>query len=243
MNWSDEGVVLSARRHGETSRIVELLTKEHGRHLGLVRGGASRRFGATLQPGNTLRAQWRGRLSEHLGTYTLEPIKTRAASIMSDASALAGLNAVCALASLCLPEREPHGALYEGLTILLDLMDDPEIWPVIYARWELGVLNELGFGLDLSHCAATGSVENLSYVSPKSGRAVSEEAAPPYRKQLFLLPTFLKGQEKTLNAPITDVLEALRMTGFFLERRILRPHDSELPGARHRLIDRLEKMT
>jgi len=243
MDWSDEGIVLSARRHGETSRIVELLTEDHGRHMGLLRGGASRRFGAMLQPGNTLRAHWRGRLSEHLGTYTLEPVKTRAAGIMADVTSLAGLNAVCAMASRCLPEREPHKGLYNGMTILLDLLSEPEVWLAIYARWELEVLKELGFGLDLSHCAATGTVEDLAYVSPKSGRAVSREAAGPYKERLFGLPGFLGGQQEFAHAPKEDILEALRMTGYFLDRRLLRPHGAELPEARHRLIERFEKMT
>ena len=243
MDWLDEGIVLSARRHGETSRIVELLTSEHGRHMGLLRGGASRRFGAMLQPGNTLRAQWRGRLSEHLGTYTLEPMKTRAAGIMSDVTSLAGLNAVCAMASRCLPEREPHQALYDGLTIILDLLDEPEVWPAIYARWEVGVLKEMGFGLDLSHCAVTGTVENLAYVSPKSGRAVSLEAAGPYKERLFVLPGFLNGLQEGAPAAMSDILDALRMTGYFLDQRLLRPHETEIPEARPRLIARLEKMT
>lgn len=241
MDWSDEGIVITSRRHGETSLIVEVLTRDHGRHAGLVRGGTSRRFKAMLQPGNTLSAHWRGRLEEHLGTYTFEPVKTRAAGLMADRLSLAGLNALCALSVLCLPEREAHGRLYEAFEVVLEAMGNKDVWPMLYVKWEVGLLRDLGFGLDFSHCAATGLTEDLKYLSPKSGNAVSEAAGEPYKDRLFLLPSFLREDRTHMEAAEADVLEGLKMTGYFIERRLLRPHGLDLPEARHRLEDLLRR--
>ena len=175
MEWNDDAIVLSVRPHGETSAIVETLTREHGRHSGLVRGGASRRVKAVLQPGNTLHAQWRARLSDHLGNFSLELSLGRAGAMIESRDALLGLNAFTSVASAALPEREPHAPVYAAAEILLDaiMTSDFEHWAPLYVRWEAGLLNELGFGLDLSQCAATGDFDDLIYVSPKSGRAVS----------------------------------------------------------------------
>ncbi|MFQ5765775.1 MAG: DNA repair protein RecO, partial [Rhodospirillales bacterium] len=169
MDWTDDGIVLSARKHGETSAIVTLLTRAHGRHLGLVRGGAGKRARGMLQPGNRVQARWRARLPEHLGTFTCELTEAFAAASLRDRLKLAGLSAACAMADAALPEREPHAAVFEGLLALLSVLQD-EDWPSAYVKWEMGLLGELGFGLDLSACAATGTNDQLAYVSPKSGR-------------------------------------------------------------------------
>ena len=173
MEWSDHGIILSARPHGESSVIVEALTRAHGRHAGLVRGGASRRMRGTLEPGNEVAVHWSARLAEHLGNFTIELTRPRAAEMISNPLSLAGLSAVCAMAQMTLPEREPHASIFEGLLVLLDAMGATEFWPALLARWELGLLDELGFGLDLSRCAATGALDDLVYVSPRTGRAVS----------------------------------------------------------------------
>lgn len=239
MDWSDEGIILSARSHGETDAIAEILTRAHGRHLGLVRGGRSRRQRPTLQAGNVVRAQWRARLPEHLGHYTVELTDARAALALDDATALAGLSTLCALARL-LPEREPHGALHDTARLVLDHMDEPQVWPGLLVRWELGLLEELGFGLDLSACAKTGSTQELVYVSPKSGRAVSREAGAPYEAKLLALPAFLRPNGGTELAA-GDVLAGFKLTGHFLERNLFAPRGIPIPETRERLLTRLER--
>src|SRR5215475_13908371 len=168
MQWTDEGIVLGVKRHGETSVFLELMTRERGRHLGLVRGGAGTRLRGVLQPGNSLRATWRARLDEHLGLYAIEGLNLRAASFLSAAHAVHGVTHLAALCRL-LAEREPHGAIYDALEIILDHLGDPHAVAPMIARFELDFLAELGFGLDLSSCAATGTTTDLIYVSPKSG--------------------------------------------------------------------------
>lgn len=237
MDWRDEGIVLSARPYGETGAIVELFTHAHGRHLGLVRGGAGRRHKSILQPGNSLAAHWRARLAEHLGTYTAEMLKPRAGLLMEDSLSLLGLGAACAVAGI-IPEREAHPALYEGFELLLDTMTDADIWPAIFVRWELGLLQELGFGLDLAQCAATGSRDDLAYVSPRSGGAVSRAAGEPWRERLFRLPAFLVGAQAGEATP-ADVADGLRITGHFLDRHLFTPHDRHLPDARLRLMEKM----
>ncbi len=238
MDWNDEGVVLHVRPLGETSVILELLTREHGRHLGLVRGGTSKRLRGLLQPGNTLSVGWRARLQEHLGTFTVEGMTERVGTVLADRKALSGLTAAAALASAALPEREAHPRVYDGLTILLDSLDDSSTWPAIMARWELGLLEDLGFGLDLAACAVTGETEGLAYVSPRSGRAVTEEAAGVYKERLLPLPDFLIGGKRFETG---DVLDALRLTGFFLEKRVFAPSDKALPVPRIALLDALAR--
>lgn len=238
MDWRDEGIVLSTRGYGETGAILELFTRAHGRHLGLVRGGAGRRQKGALQPGNSMCAHWRARLEDHLGTYTVEVIKPRAGLIMEDGFALLGLSAACSVAGV-LPEREVHEPLFDGLELLFDLMDDSDIWPVIFVRWELGLLQELGFGLDLAKCAATGARDDLVYVSPRSGGAVSREAGDPYKDRLFRLPEFMIGSSAESAEP-ADVAEGLRITGHFLERHLFGAQRGALPDARIRLQERFQ---
>lgn len=236
MDWSDEGIVLHVRPHGESSAILELLTRDHGRHMGLVRGGGSKRMRGVLQPGNTLSVTWRARLQEHLGSYTAEPLTQRVATVLADRKALAGLTSSAALASAVLPEREAHPRVYDGLTILLDALDAPETWPAVLVRWELGLLEDLGFGLDLASCALTGETQNLAYVSPRSGRAVTAEAAGTYKERLLRLPPFLTGGAQ---ASAEDVQDGLRLTGFFLEKRVFAPSDKQLPVPRAGLAEAL----
>ena len=187
MDWSDDGIVLAARRHGESSAVVQLLTRGQGRHAGLARGGAGSRGRGIYQPGNLVAARWRARLPEHLGSYTCELAHSYAAALLDDPLRLAALASACAVAEAALPERHPYPKLYGAFIALLDGLDGEPQWAAVYARWELGLLDELGFGLDLSRCASTGVTENLSYVSPKSGRAVSREAGAPYRDKLLPL--------------------------------------------------------
>jgi DNA repair protein RecO (recombination protein O) len=237
MDWRDEGILLSMRPHGETSAIIEVLTAAHGRHMGVVRGGTSRRMAATLQPGTGLVLDWRARLDDHIGSFTVEPVKSRA-HLLSDRLALAGLMAVCTLLHEALPEREPHPALWSRTLGLMDRLG-VEGWTADYVRWELCLLEEIGFGLDLSACAVTGATVGLAYVSPKSGRAVTVQGAGDWADRLLPLPEGLGGE-----GPLTPeaVRDGLRLTGFFLDRE-LRPvlHDRPLPEARSRLVDLLSR--
>ncbi|MDP6709170.1 MAG: DNA repair protein RecO, partial [Alphaproteobacteria bacterium] len=193
MQWRDDGIVLAVRKHGETGAVVSLLTRAHGRHAGLVRGGAGRRQRGVLQAGNEVHAEWRARLAEHLGSYTVELTRARAAELMALPAPLAGLSAACAVLEATLPEREPHAPIFDALAVLLDALGSSEAWPAVYVRFELGLLQELGFGLNLSACAMTGAAEGLAYVSPKSGRAVTAEAGAPWKEKLLRLPAFLLG--------------------------------------------------
>ena len=236
MDWSSEGYILSVKKHGETSAIIDVFTPDHGRHLGLVRGGVSRKSRPVLQPGNKVKVEWRGRLSEHLGNFTVEPLSAQAAEIMEDRLSLAGLNAICAIARECLPEREAHFDVYQAFEVLLANLHDPDVWPALYIRWETGLLTAMGYGLDLKSCAATGTNDNLTYVSPRSGRAVSASAAEPYKDKLLKLPLFLLGQPFVTPE---DVKAGLRLTGYFLETRMQWGVNKTLPDARARMTDRL----
>ncbi|MCE8513461.1 DNA repair protein RecO [Ruegeria pomeroyi] len=240
MDWRDQGILLSVRRHGETSAIIDTFTASHGRHAGVVRGGTSRRIAPILQPGAQLDLSWRARLEEHLGSFTVEPLRSRAAAAMSGRLALAGLNAVVSLLSFCLPERETHPRLYKQSEQLLDLLGQDEIWPLAYLRWELALLDALGFGLDLSACAVTGASDDLVYVSPRSGRAVSVGAAGEWADRLLPLPPCLRGE-----GPASDpeIALALRTTGYFLEHRVAPAlGHAPLPQARGRLIDLISRL-
>jgi DNA repair protein RecO (recombination protein O) len=238
MEWRDEGIVLSVRKHGETSAIAELLTAAHGRCLGHVRGGRSRRQRPVLQPGNIVQAVWRARLEEHLGHLTIEGLDLKAGAIMEVPFRLAGLATLAALAQL-LPEREPHRRIYDATRIVLDAIENDDIWPALMVRWELGLLEELGFGLDLSKCAATGSIEGLSHVSPKSGRAVSFAAGEPYRDRLLVLPAFLKTTGAA--APAADIVDGFRLTGHFLARDVFGPRGIAAPEQRAWIIRELTR--
>lgn len=240
MEWSDQGIVLSARKHGESSAIVTLMTRVQGVHAGLVRGGAGKRKRGDLQPGNRVSAHWRGRLSEHLGAYTTELIKAHAATLLDIPDALACLSSALAVTESALPEREAHEAIYEGLCVLLSSLEGDD-WPSVYVKWELGLLGELGFGLDFSCCAATGVTEDLIYVSPKSGRAVSAEAGKPYLTSLLPLPAFLI--EKGTGGTPRDVAKGLELTGYFLERHVFgHLRAKNLPPARDRFVERMRRL-
>jgi DNA repair protein RecO (recombination protein O) len=238
MDWSDEGIFLYAKPLGEANAVAEFFTRAHGRHLGLVRGGRSRRIRPLLQPGNLIRVTWRARLSEHLGGFNVELIEAHAARVLDDATALAAIGALTGLARL-LPERDPHPELYASTLGVLRTLSDASLWPAKLVRWELQLLQELGFGLDLSECAATGAETELAYVSPRSGRAVSRDAGQPYCNKLLKLPAFLL--DETAPADAADILTGLRLTGHFLTRDVLEPHGLTMPQARDRLIDLLAR--
>ncbi len=238
MEWSDEGIVLSARAHGESSGILDALTRSHGRHLGLVRGGGASKGRAVLQPGNRVKLTWRGRLSEHLGTYVVELSVSRASDMFERRASLAGLNAFSAIAAAVLPEREPHEAAYEGADALLDAIAGHDFadWAPLFVRWEIGLLDELGFGLDLARCAATGATDDLIYVSPRTGRAVSRTSGEAYRDRLLRLPAFLLGSQAGAPGP-ADLLAGLTLTAHFLDSWVLSPHGKTVPEPRVRLAD------
>ncbi len=239
MEWQDEAVILRVQRHSEAHAVVTVLTAEHGRHLGLVHGGASRRMTPILQPGNAVRAVWRARLSDHLGALSVELVRDRVSPLFEDAEALLALTSVCALTAQALPEREPVPGLFAGLEVLLDAMDDPDLWPALLIRWELGLLETMGFGLDLSKCAVTGSFDDLTHVSPRTGRAVSRGAAEPYRDKLLALPPFLLSAQ--LGAPTrAQIAQGLSLTGYFLARHVFGAKHEPVPDARLRLADRFE---
>lgn len=234
MQWSDEGVILGVRPHGETGAVVELFTRQHGRHLGLVHGGRSRKLRPVLQTGNHVDATWKARLAENLGHFAVELRKGFAAHVMDDAAALAALTSMAALARL-LPERDPHPNLYEVTLFVLGFLDEREVWPALVVRWELALLDELGFGLDLGSCAATGRREDLVYVSPRSGRAVSAAAGEPYKDRLLVLPPFLLGRPGS-GVTAEHLRAGFALTGYFLEARVLKPRALDMPEVRARLL-------
>ena len=234
MEWRDQGILLSARRHGETSAIIEVFTPAQGRHAGVVRGGTSRKIAPSLQPGAQLDLAWRARLEDHIGAFTVEPLRSRAAVAMQDRLALAGLNAVTALLAFCLPEREPHPALYQRTEALLDMLGQGDVWPLAYLKWELRLLEEMGYALDLEACAVTGATEGLIYVSPKTGRAVSAKGAGEWADRLLPLPPVLRGGAGN----DAEVAQGLRTTGHFLTVHLARDLGGKpLPEARARFVD------
>lgn len=241
MDWRDTGIVLSTRRHGEGGVIVSLLTANHGRHSGLVRGGTSPAARGVLQPGNIVAATWKARLSEHLGLLTCDLLESIAGAVLQDGGRLAALASACAVVETVTPERDPLGDLYDAtLALLAVLVDDLAPWQTAYIRWEVAVLADLGYGLDLSCCAATGTTEALVYVSPRSGRAVSAEAGKPYHDRLLSLPPFLSEAAEDPALPGPQHLRAgLALTGWFLEHRLLAALNRPLPAARTRLLDHM----
>ena len=247
IEWTDVGVILGVRPHGEGSGVLNLMTREHGRHAGLARGVASVKSRGIYQPGNCVQATWKARLADQLGTYTCEPTRDHAAVLLDDPLKLAGLSAACAMAETALPEREPHPQVYDGLIALLEMMEIAELgdaWIAGYVRWEIGVLADLGYGLDLDSCAATGSNDDLAYVSPRSGRAVSLSAGEPYRDKLLALPRFLLPGASGLGAgDPDDLFRGLALTGFFLERHVFATHHRAPPPARNRFVERFAQLT
>lgn len=233
MDWTGEGILLSARPHGESAAIIEVLTEAHGRHLGVVRGGAGRRMAPVLQPGAQLALAWRARLESHIGAFTVEPLRARAAMVLADAERLAGLSSLCALAAFALPEREPQPRLYPLTVALADLIAGGADWFGPYLRWERALLEETGFGLDLSSCALTGAAEDLAYVSPRTGRAASRAAAGAWAERLLPLPQALLAE---VAADRAAMAAGLRTTGHFLAQ-VLAPAlgARPLPAARDRL--------
>jgi DNA repair protein RecO (recombination protein O) len=238
MDWTDDGIVLSARPHGETGLVVSLLTRKHGRHAGFVPGGISRKARPTWQTGNLVEVVWRAKLAEQLGNFTGELREAHAARAMDDAAELAGLSAACSLVDEALPEREPHSALFEGFHAFLSVLGH-QGWPAIYVRLELGLLQELGFGLDLEKCAVTGTVDDLAFVSPKTGRAVSRAAAEPYKDKLLPLPAFLS--TGGLPEDATELRQGLDLTGYFLERHVFWSQNKPLPPGRARFMETLQR--
>lgn len=240
IEWRDEGAIIATRPFGETSAIVEVFSAEHGRHAGVVRGGASRKAAPTLQPGTQVSVVWKARLDQHLGSFTLEPLRSRAAIAMADRLALAGLNAVCGLLTHVLPERAAYAPLYARTIGLLDLLGQSEVWPLAYLRWEQALLEDMGFGMDLSACAVRGVNEDLAFVSPKTGRAVSREGAGEWADRLLPLPPVLAGQGNASNA---EIIKALGTTGFFIENRLIQSlGDRPMPEARRRLLDAIGRL-
>ncbi|WP_174800784.1 DNA repair protein RecO [Martelella limonii] len=234
MEWQDEGIVLGSRRHGETSVIAEVMTLDHGRHLGMVRGGRSRSMRPVLQPGNRVSLHWRARLSEHLGEFRVEPIEQRAALLMLSAPALHGVQAMAALLRL-LPERDPHRSLCEAMEVIIAHLDDTSAAGELFVRFELAILNELGFGLDLARCAASGETSDLAFVSPKTGRAVSRIAGTPYADRMLAMPLFLRADINAA-AEREDLMAGFRLTGFFLDRHVYEPRGIKPDTARESFI-------
>lgn len=242
ISWEDQGIILAVRRFGEHDAIITLLTPTQGRHAGIVKGGSGKRGRSLLQPGNLVKAWWRARLDEHLGTFTVEGLRPFAADAMADANVLAGLSALCAMAETTLPEREPHAAVYRHTLHLLEHLSMPG-WEAHYVLWELALLRDMGYGLDLTTCAATGTRDDLTYVSPRSGRAVSSEAAAPYVDRMLALPAFLREENaaaSTDNISAAEIAQGLALTGHFFETHVFRPHSRQEPASRTRFVERFK---
>lgn len=237
VNWEDHGIVLAVRRLGEHDAIVSLLTENQGRHAGVVKGGSGKTARALLQPGNVVKAHWRGRLDTHIGTYAVEPVRSFAAAALSAPSSLAGLSALCAMIETTLPEREPHAAVYRHTLSLLEHLGAPG-WEAEYVLWEMSLLTDMGYGLDLRTCAATGTTEDLAYVSPRSGRAVCRDAAAPYVGKLFALPAFLRAEQAEIAA--ADIVDGLALMGYFFELHVFAPHKQKMPASRVRFAERFK---
>ncbi|MFV3073184.1 DNA repair protein RecO [Niveispirillum fermenti] len=246
MDWNDQAILLSARPYGETAALALMLTRAHGRHAGLVHGGQSARMRASLEPGSRLAVSWRARLADQLGTWSLELERAYAAPLLDDPLRLACLASACGLLDGLLADREPHPGLFDATLALLEAMET-DVWAEIYVRWEIGLLDEIGFGLDLSRCAVSGRTaadllagnDGLSHVSPRTGRAVSLSAAEPYKDKLFELPAFLLGLSD--GGPV-EVMRGLALTGHFLARSAFAQRHAELPAARARFVERYGRM-
>jgi DNA repair protein RecO (recombination protein O) len=236
MEWRDEGFVIGVRPQGESAVLLEVMTRDHGRHLGLVRGGRSLRSQPVLQPGNLVALHWQARLEEHLGAYRVELLTSHAARLIASPFALYGLATVSALLRL-LPERDPHPGLHEAFAVLIAHLDEPALAPPLVVRFEVAMLGELGFGLDLTRCAVTGSPDELSHVSPKSGKAVSRKAAEPWRDRLLALPPFLSEGQGARRPTAVDLRAGFALTGHFLRRHVFEPRGLAEPSERSRLVE------
>lgn len=236
--WSDDAIVIAARSHGESGAVVTLLTCDHGKHAGYVHGGQSLKKRPYMQIGTRVKAQWISRTAEDLGRYQLDPTGSTSPDIMADGLKLGALSAACSLCESALPEREVHSGLFHGLQTLIETLES-DVWGVSYIVWEVALLKELGYGLNLAVCAGGGDAETLSYVSPKSGRAVSEAAAQPYKEKLLLLPAFLTPHKS--GADEREIMTGLEMTGYFLEHWVYAHHSKGVPEARLRFQDRYAK--
>ncbi|WP_159952274.1 DNA repair protein RecO [Rhizobium sp. 18065] len=230
MQWTDEAILLGVRRHGESSVIAEMMTRHRGRHLGMVRSGRSRSMQPVLQPGNRLEVTWRARLDEHIGEYRVEPVELRAGRLMESATAVYGVQALGSLLRL-LPERDPHPHLFEALDVILDHLHEPASAGELFVRFELALLNDLGFGLDLEQCAATGGRDELVFVSPKTGRAVSRGAGQPWADKMLALPDFLSPGARRA-ADVESLASAFKLTRYFLDRHVYVPRGLEAGTAR-----------
>lgn len=239
MDWSDEAIVLSARKHGESAAIVTVLTRNNGRYSGLVHGGSGSRARGIYQTGNLVSADWRARLSEHLGTMSCELLRPYAAALMTERLPLLALISAGALLERLLPEREPHPETFERFQALIESLGDGPDWVAGYVHWERALLDDLGYGLDLTTCAATGTTEDLIYVSPRTGCAVSAAAGAPYQDKLLKLPTFLLSSAPGAAAP--EIHDGLRLTGHFLARCAKDADTGDLPPARAQFVDRLRR--
>lgn len=238
MEWQGDGLILNTRKHGESSAIIDVLTRDKGRHTGLVRGGRSRTMRPVLQAGNLVNVVWRARLEDHLGAFSVDPHRMIVAGIIDDVHRLAALTTITTLASL-LPEREPHPRIYEASLLLIEHLHDDAIWPAVLVKWEMGLLEELGFGLDLSKCAVSGDTVGLSHVSPRTGRAVCAREAEPWQDKLLALPAFVTGAS---SAPTrAEVAQGLKLTGHFLARHIFEPRGVSAPEQRQRIARWLDQ--
>jgi len=243
MHWLDNGIVLSARKYGETSVVLQAFTRDHGRYAGMVRGGVGKRLRGVLQPGNVIGVKWQGRLAEQLGTYTIEAGTSSGALLFDLPLSLAACSSVMAILEKTLPEKEPHAALYDATEFLIETFGDDILhWGPLLVKWELGLLQEMGYGLDLETCVATGERERLIYVSPKSGCAVSEAAGGPYKEKLLPLPPFLRFEHnpETNDIDLQQIEEGLRLTGYFIRRNLISQYGEESLPARERLIHKIQ---
>lgn len=238
MEWQGDGLILNTRKHGENSAIIDVLTRDKGRHMGLVRGGRSRTMRPVLQAGNLVNVVWRARLEDHLGAFSVEPHRMIVAGIIDDVHRLAGLTTITTLASL-LPEREPHPRIYDASLLLIEHLQDDAIWPAVLVKWEMGLLEELGFGLDLSKCAVSGETVSLTHVSPRTGRAVCAREADPWKDKLLALPAFVAGPSG--EASNAEVIQGLKLTGHFLARHIFEPRGVSAPEQRQRILRWLDR--
>jgi DNA repair protein RecO (recombination protein O) len=240
MNWEGPAIILSARAHGEGAAVVQLIAREHGRYAGFVHG--RRRQSAALQPGSLVEARWRSRVAENLGVITLEATAVRASAALLDRTVLAALSAACAIAESVLPERDPHPAVFDALDLVFSNLGEAHLWPALYVRWELGLLTDLGFGLELERCALTGTREDLGFISPKSGKAASRAAGAPHVDKLLALPRFLTSDALGNGPSWADIADGLALTGHFLETRLYAAHNATLPDARGRLAAEIARL-